>query len=104
MAPGDIPVAGAKITLYKDNAVVARVGTNDQGAYEFSNVAYGNYLIQFSLPLTDTLRYQIAVNQVQVSQNFVILLHKKFVKFASSVIWSKGKMFPLPLLKLILKK
>ena len=56
MSPGDVSVAGAKITLLKQGAAVTRVATNDEGAYELSNLPFGNYQIMFTLPLTDTIR------------------------------------------------
>ncbi|MFM7007236.1 MAG: TonB-dependent receptor [Flavobacteriales bacterium] len=104
MSPGDIPVAGAKITLFKDNAVVARVATNDQGAYVFSNIAFGSYLIQFTLPLTDTLRYQIAVNQVQVSQNFVIRATQEVREIRVIGNLVKGQNVPVAVTKIDTKK
>ncbi len=104
MSPGDIPVAGAKITLLKGNAVVGRVATNDLGAYEFSNVAYGSYLLQFTLPLTDTLRYDIAVNQAQVSQNFAIRATQEVREIRVIGNLVKGQNVPVAVTKIDTKK
>ena len=72
MSPGDVSVAGAKITLLKQGAAVTRVATNDEGAYELSNLPFGNYQIMFTLPLTDTIRVDIQLNQAKLIQNFTI--------------------------------
>lgn len=104
MSPGDIPVAGAKITLLKGNAVVGRVATNDLGAYEFSNVAYGSYLLQFTLPLTDTLRYDIAVNQAQVSHNFAIRATQEVREIRVIGNLVKGQNVPVAVTKIDTKK
>ncbi len=72
MSPGDVSVAGAKITLLKQGAAVTRVATNDEGAYELSNIPFGNYQIMFTLPLTDTIRVDIQLNQAKLIQNFTI--------------------------------
>jgi hypothetical protein len=72
MSPGDDFVAGAKITLLKQGAAVARVATNDLGTYVLENIPFGNYQIMFTLPLTDTIRFDIQLNQVSLVQNFTI--------------------------------
>ena len=72
MSPGEVVVAGAKITLLKQGAAIARVATNDLGSYEISNIPFGNYQIMFTLPLTDTIRFAIQLNQVSLVQNFTI--------------------------------
>ena len=72
MSPGDDLVAGAKITLFKQGAAVARVATNDLGTYVLENIPFGNYQIMFTLPLTDTIRFDIQLNQVSLVQNFTI--------------------------------
>ena len=72
MSPGEVVVAGAKITLLKQGAAIARVATNDLGSYEISNIPFGNYQIMFTLPLTDTIRFAIQLNQVSLVQNFNI--------------------------------
>ena len=72
MSPGDDLVAGAKITLFKQGAAVARVATNDLGTYVLENIPFGNYQIMFTLPLTDTIRIDIQLNQVSLVQNFTI--------------------------------
>ncbi len=72
MSPGEVVVAGAKITLLKEGAAIARVATNDLGSYEISNIPFGNYQIMFTLPLTDTIRFAIQLNQVSLVQNFTI--------------------------------
>ncbi len=72
MSPGEVVVAGGKITLLKQGAAIARVATNDLGSYEISNIPFGNYQIMFTLPLTDTIRFAIQLNQVSLVQNFTI--------------------------------
>lgn len=72
MSPGEVVVAGGKITLFKQGAAIARVATNDLGSYEISNIPFGNYQIMFTLPLTDTIRFAIQLNQVSLVQNFTI--------------------------------
>ncbi len=72
MSPGEVFVAGAKITLLKEGAAIARVATNDLGSYEIPNIPFGNYQIMFTLPLTDTIRFAIQLNQVSLVQNFTI--------------------------------
>lgn len=72
MSPGDIAVAGAKITLLQQGAAVTRVATNDQGTYELPNIPFGKYQIMFTLPLTDTIRLDIQLNQASLTQNFTI--------------------------------
>ena len=72
MSPGDIPVAGAKITLLNQGAAITRVATNDEGAYELANIPFGKYQIMFTLPLTDTIRVDIQLNQAKLIQNFTI--------------------------------
>ncbi len=72
MSPGEVVVAGAKITLLKEGAAIARVATNDLGSYEIPNIPFGNYQIMFTLPLTDTIRFAIQLNQVSLVQNFTI--------------------------------
>lgn len=72
MSPGEVFVAGAKITLLKQGAAMARVATDDLGTYEFPNIPFGNYQIMFTLPLTDTIRFAIQLNQVSLVQNFTI--------------------------------
>ena len=104
MSPGDIPVAGAKITLFKGNAVIGRVATNDLGAYEFSNITYGSYSLQFTLPLVDTLRYDIALNQAQVSQNFVIRATQEVREIRVIGNLVKGQNVPVAVTKIDTKK
>ncbi|MCE2686560.1 MAG: TonB-dependent receptor plug domain-containing protein [Cryomorphaceae bacterium] len=72
MSPGEVFVAGAKITLLKQGAAMARVATDDLGTYEFPNIPFGSYQIMFTLPLTDTIRFAIQLNQVSLVQNFTI--------------------------------
>ena len=72
MSPGEVVVAGGKITLFKQGAAIARVASNDLGSYEISNIPFGNYQIMFTLPLTDTIRFAIQLNQVSLVQNFTI--------------------------------
>ncbi|MEY3100072.1 MAG: hypothetical protein RIS63_971 [Bacteroidota bacterium] len=72
MSPGEVFVVGAKITLLKQGAAMARVATDDLGTYEFPNIPFGNYQIMFTLPLTDTIRFAIQLNQVSLVQNFTI--------------------------------
>jgi hypothetical protein len=72
MSPGDIAVAGAKITLLNQGTAVTRVATNDEGTYELSNIPFGKYQIMFTLPLTDTIRVDIQLNQAKLTQNFTI--------------------------------
>lgn len=72
MSPGDIAVAGAKITLLKQGAAITRVATNDEGMYELSNIPFGKYQIMFTLPLTDTIRLDIQLSQANLTQNFTI--------------------------------
>jgi hypothetical protein len=72
MSPGDVVVAGGKITLFKQGAAIARVATNDLGSYEIPNIPFGTYQIMFTLPLTDTIRFAIQLNQVSLVQNFTI--------------------------------
>jgi hypothetical protein len=72
MSPGDIAVAGAKITLLKQGTAVTRVATNDEGTYELANIPFGQYQIMFTLPLTDTIRVDIQLNQAKLTQNFTI--------------------------------
>ena len=72
MSPGEVVVAGGKITLFKQGAAIARVATNDLGSYEIPNIPFGTYQIMFTLPLTDTIRFAIQLNQVSLVQNFTI--------------------------------
>jgi hypothetical protein len=72
MSPDEVVVAGAKITLFKQGAAIARVATNDLGSYEIPNIPFGNYQIIFTLPLTDTIRFPIQLNQGSLVQNFTI--------------------------------
>ena len=72
MSPGEVFVAGAKITLLNQGAAIARVATNDIGSYEIPNIPFGNYQIMFTLPLTDTIRFAIQLNQASLVQNFTI--------------------------------
>ncbi len=72
MSPGDIAVAGAKITLLNQGTAVTRVATNDEGTYELANIPFGKYQIMFTLPLTDTIRMDIQLNQARLTQNFTI--------------------------------
>jgi hypothetical protein len=72
MSPGEVFVVGAKITLLKQGAAMARVATDDLGTYEFPNIPFGSYQIMFTLPLTDTIRFAIQLNQVSLVQNFTI--------------------------------
>jgi hypothetical protein len=72
MSPGDIAVAGAKITLLNQGTAVTRVATNDEGTYELANIPFGQYQIMFTLPLTDTIRVDIQLNQAKLTQNFTI--------------------------------
>jgi outer membrane receptor for ferrienterochelin and colicin len=72
MSPGDIAVAGAKITLLSKGTAVNRVATNDEGIYELTNIQFGKYQIMFTLPLTDTIRMDIQLNQANLTQNFTI--------------------------------
>jgi iron complex outermembrane receptor protein len=72
MSPGDIAVAGAKITLLNQGTAVTRVATNDEGTYELTNIPFGKYQIMFTLPLTDTIRMDIQLNQARLTQNFTI--------------------------------
>jgi outer membrane receptor for ferrienterochelin and colicin len=72
MSPGDIAVAGAKITLLSKGTAVNRVATNDEGIYELTNIQFGKYQIIFTLPLTDTIRMDIQLNQANLTQNFTI--------------------------------
>lgn len=72
MSPGDIAVAGAKITLLNQGTAVTRVATNDEGTYELANIPFGKYQIMFTLPLTDTIRVDIQLNQAKLTQNFTI--------------------------------
>ena len=72
MSPGDVAVAGAKITLLNQGTALTRVATNDEGAYELANIPFGKYQIMFTLPLTDTIRADIQLNQAKLIQNFTI--------------------------------
>lgn len=72
MSPGDIAVAGAKITLLNQGTALTRVATNDEGTYVLSNIPFGKYQIMFTLPLTDTIRVDIQLNQANLTQNFTI--------------------------------
>lgn len=72
MSPGEIDVAGAKITLLFNGTAVQRVVTNDQGNYELVNIPFGKYQVMFTLPLTDTIRFDVQLNQTTISQNFTI--------------------------------
>lgn len=72
MTPGDIPVAGAKISLIKDNQTVKLTATNDEGFYTLENVPFDQYLLLFTLPLTDTVRHFIELNQPNLIQNVAI--------------------------------
>jgi len=72
MTPGEIPVAGAKITLLSAGQVYKFTATNDEGQYTFENVVYGKYQLMFTLPLTDTVKHNIDLQQALYTQNIQI--------------------------------
>lgn len=104
MTPGDIPVAGAKITLLSQGTAVTRVATNDLGAYELLNIPYGKYQLVFSLPLNDTLRYDIQLNQAAVVQNFSIRAtqEEREVRVIGNLV--RGQNVPVAVTKIDTKK
>ncbi len=104
MSPDDIPVAGAKITLYSNQNVVARVATNDQGFYQFNNIPFGKYQVVFTLPLSDTLRYDVFLNQAALVQNFVIRAtqEEREVRVIGNLV--RGQNVPVAVTKIDTKK
>lgn len=49
--PGDEPLAGVTIQLFdSDGNLVGTTITNDDGSYGFSNLAAGDYYVQFVAP------------------------------------------------------
>jgi hypothetical protein len=104
MSPDNIPVAGAKITLYSNQNVVARVATNDQGFYQFSNIPFGKYQVVFTLPLSDTLRYDVFLNQAALVQNFVIRAtqEEREVRVIGNLV--RGQNVPVAVTKIDTKK
>jgi len=104
MSPDDIPVAGAKITLYSNQNVVARVATNDQGFYKFNNIPFGKYQVVFTLPLSDTLRYDVFLNQAALVQNFVIRAtqEEREVRVIGNLV--RGQNVPVAVTKIDTKK
>jgi hypothetical protein len=104
MTPGEIPVAGAKITLLSQGTAITRVATNDLGAYELLNIPYGKYQLVFSLPLNDTLRYDILLNQAAVVQNFSIRAtqEEREVRVIGNLV--RGQNVPVAVTKIDTKK
>ena len=104
MSPGEIPVAGAKITLLNQGTAITRVATNDLGAYEMLNIPYGKYQLVFSLPLNDTLRYDITLNQLSVVQDFSIRAtqEEREVRVIGNLV--RGQNVPVAVTKIDTKK
>jgi hypothetical protein len=104
MSPGDVAVAGAKITLLSQGTAVTRVATNDLGAYELLNIPYGKYQLVFTLPLNDTLRFDIQLNQATVVQNFIIRAtqEEREVRVIGNLV--RGQNVPVAVTKIDTKK
>jgi len=104
MSPGETPVAGAKITLLSQGAAVTRVATNDQGTYELLNIPYGNYQLVLTLPLNDTLRYDIQLNQAAVIHNFSVRAtqEEREVRVIGNLV--RGQNVPVAVTKIDTKK
>lgn len=104
MSPGETPVAGAKITLLSQGAAVTRVATNDQGTYELLNIPYGKYQLVLTLPLNDTLRYDIQLNQAAVIQNFNVRAtqEEREVRVIGNLV--RGQNVPVAVTKIDTKK
>ncbi|MDP4596149.1 MAG: TonB-dependent receptor [Crocinitomicaceae bacterium] len=104
MSPGDTPVAGAKITLLNQGTAVTRVATNDLGNYELLNIPYGKYQLVFTLPLSDTLRFDIQLNQASVVQNFSIRAtqEEREVRVIGNLV--RGQNVPVAVTKIDTKK
>ena len=104
MSPGDVPVAGAKITLFSNQNVLARAATNDQGYYQFINLPFGQYQVVFTLPLTDTLKFDVQLNQPSVVQNFTIRATQEVREIRVIGNLVKGQNVPVAVTKIDTKK
>jgi iron complex outermembrane receptor protein len=104
MSPGDIPVAGAKITLNQNGTAINRIATNDLGQYEFINVPYGKYQVVFTLPLTDTLKFDVQLNQPSIVQNFTIRATQEVREIRVIGNLVKGQNVPVAVTKIDTKK
>ncbi|MEN9421798.1 MAG: hypothetical protein RLZZ107_1277, partial [Bacteroidota bacterium] len=104
MNPGEVTVPGAKITLLKSNAVFARMATNEDGFYEFKNVPYGTYQLVFSLPLQDTLRFNIDLNKPALVQDIIIgeTQEVKEIRVIGNLV--RGQNVPVAVTKIDTKK
>ena len=104
MTPGDVPVAGAKITLSNATQVFALKATDDAGMYRFEGVPYGQYKIVFSLPLTDTVSHNVILNQASITQNFTIRPTQEVREIRVIGNLVKGQNVPVAVTKIDTKK
>ena len=74
MEPGETTVPGAKITLYSGKDYFARTATTEEGKYVFKNIPFGKYQVVFTLPLQDTLRYDILNKCMHIELSIVLCL------------------------------
>jgi outer membrane receptor for ferrienterochelin and colicins len=104
MNPGEVTVPGAKITLLKSNTAFARMATNEDGFYEFKNVPYGSYQLVFTLPLQDTLRYDIVLNTPKYIQDIIIgeTQEVKEIRVIGNLV--RGQNVPVAVTKIDTKK
>jgi len=104
MTPGEVPVAGAKITLSNATQVIALKATDDAGMYRFEGVPYGQYKIVFSLPLTDTVSHSVILNQAIITQNFTIRPTQEVREIRVIGNLVKGQNVPVAVTKIDTKK
>ncbi|MFM7644432.1 MAG: carboxypeptidase regulatory-like domain-containing protein, partial [Sphingomonadales bacterium] len=104
MTPGDIPVAGAKITLSNATQIIALKATDDNGIYRFEGVPYGQYKIVFSLPLTDTVSHNVILSQASFTQNFTIRPTQEVREIRVIGNLVKGQNVPVAVTKIDTKK
>ena len=104
MEPGETTVPGAKITLYSGKDYFARTATNEEGKYEFKNIPFGKYQVVFTLPLQDTLRYDILLNKTVVFQDFTIgeTQEVKEIRVIGNLV--RGQNVPVAVTKIDTKK
>lgn len=62
------PLGGAKVQLFPSKTPI-RTKTNDEGAYELSNVPYGDYVIVVTMLGLDTLQESITVDAPSIKRD-----------------------------------
>ena len=104
MNPGETTVPGAKITLLSGKNFIARTATNEEGKYEFKNLPFGKYQVVFTLPLQDTLRYDILLNKANIQQDFTIgeTQEMKEIRVIGNLV--RGQNVPVAVTKIDTKK